>query len=75
MLDHYSNFPPPSHPQAIEEVVKLLKQKNESYDETNLRKITTNVIEAIPCLGSYTGWYASLKGDVIKNVMIQYDAL
>ena len=75
MLDHYSNFPPPSHTQAIEEVVKLLKQKNAFYDETNLRKITTNVIEAIPCLGSYTGWYVSVRGDVIKNVMIQYDAL
>lgn len=75
MLDHYSNFPPPSHHQVIEEVVKILKEKNVSYDETNLRKITTNVIEAIPCLGSYTGWYSSVRGDVIKNVIIQYDAM
>jgi hypothetical protein len=74
MLDYYSNFPPPSHTEAIEEVVRLLKQKNAEYDESKLRKITTDIIEKIPCLGSYTGWYVSVKGDVIKNVINQYDA-
>jgi hypothetical protein len=74
MLDYYSNFPPPSHAEAIEEVVRLLKQKNAAYDETKLREITTDLIQKIPCLGSYTGWYVTVKGDVTKNVIIQYDA-
>lgn len=72
MLDHYSNYPPPSQKVAIEEVINEIKKSKLSYDEDKLRKIATEVIVSMPSLGSYTGWYVGFRGDAIKNVLIQY---
>ena len=66
MLDYYSNFPAPSKEVAIEEVVKEILKINSN--ESLIREITTEVINKMPSLGSYTGWYVGFKGDAIKNV-------
>ena len=52
MMDYYSNFSPPTR----EEVIKEFKRDS--------RK----VINGIPSLGSYTGWYVGFKMDAIKMV-------
>ena len=68
MLDYYSYYPSPSKEEAIEEVVKaIIKYKNE-VDEVRVREITTDIINKTPSLGSYTGWYVTVKNDMIKHV-------
>ena len=66
MLDYYSNFPSPSKKEAIEEVVKEILKINSN--ETLIRETTTDVINKMPSLGSYTGWYVGFKGDAVKSV-------
>ena len=66
MLDYYSYYPPPSRQDAIEEVVKEVLKVNSN--ETLIRETATEVINKMPSLGSYTGWYAGFKGDAVKSV-------
>ena len=66
MLDYYSNFPSPSKKEAIEEVVKEILKFNSN--ESLIRETTTEVINKMPSLGSYTGWYVGFKGDAVKSV-------
>lgn len=68
MLDYYSYYPCPSKEEAIEEVVKAIIHYKSDVDKSRVREITTDIINKIPCLGSYSGWYATVKIDVIKNV-------
>jgi len=68
MMDYYSNFPPPSKVDAIKEVVQACKIKVD-IDETVLLDTVTDVINEMPSLGSYTGWYVSFKGDAINMVL------
>jgi hypothetical protein len=58
MMDWYSNYPAPSKEEAIREVTK----------ETGEEEWAREIIEKMPSLGSYTGWYAGYKGDVIKEI-------
>jgi hypothetical protein len=73
MLDYYSNFPPPSRPEAIKEVVKectiKISLKKLSVSDTLLNDTATQIVNEMPSLGSYTGWYVSFKNDAIKMVM------
>ena len=73
MLDYYSNFPPPSIPNAIEEVIKECKIKlslnKKIVDDKLLRDTCTKVVTDMPSLGSYTGWYVGFKNDAIDTVM------
>jgi hypothetical protein len=72
MLDYYSNFPPPSRENAIEEVIKECKTKHtipSNVDEKVLRDTATKVVTEMPSLGSYTGWYVGFRGDAIKMVL------
>jgi hypothetical protein len=73
MLDYYSNFPAPTRPDAIEEVIKACKIKlslnKKVYEDKLLRDISTQVITDMPSLGSYTGWYVGFKNDAINSVM------
>lgn len=57
-MDWYSNYPAPSKEEAIKEV-KLATGEEEWARE---------IIEQMPSLGSYTGWYAGFKGDVIGEI-------
>ena len=66
MLDYYSNFPAPSKEVAIEEVVKEILKI--SPNESLIRETATDVINKMPSLGSYTGWYVGFKGDAVKSV-------
>ena len=66
MLDYYSYYPAPSKEVAIEEVVKEILKINSN--ETLIRETATKVINNMPSLGSYTGWYAGFKFDAIKSV-------
>ena len=45
----------------------IIKYKNE-VDEVRVREITTDIINKTPSLGSYTGWYVTVKNDMIKHV-------
>ena len=58
MMDWYSNYPAPSKEEAIKEVTKA----------TGEEEWAREIIEKMPCLGSYTGWYVGFKGDVIKEI-------
>lgn len=69
MMDHYSNFPPPSRPAAIEEVIKECKKINNQLDDTLLRDTATKIVNEMPSLGSFTGWYVGFRGDAVKMVM------
>jgi hypothetical protein len=72
MLDYYSNFPPPSRENAIEEVFNECKTKHtlsKNVDDTLLRETATKVVTEMPSLGSYTGWYVGFRGDAIKMVL------
>ena len=73
MLDYYSNFPPPSRPNAIEEVIKACKIKlslnKKIVDDILLSDVCTQVVTDMPSLGSYTGWYVGFKNDAIDAVM------
>jgi hypothetical protein len=64
MLDYYSNFPSPSKEEAIKEVLKEFK------DQPGAEQIITENIMKRESLGSHTGWYVSIKKDVIKEVKI-----
>lgn len=61
MLDYYSYYPPPSKEEAIKEVIAHFK-------EVDVREIATEVINEMPSLGSYTGWYMGFKKDAIQMV-------
>ena len=57
-MDWYSNYPAPSKEEAIKEVTK----------ETGEEEWAREIITSMPSLGSYTGWYAGFKGDVISEI-------
>jgi len=57
-MDWYSNYPAPSKEEAIREVSK----------ETGEPEWAREIITEMESLGSYTGWYAGFKGDVIKEI-------
>lgn len=76
MMDYYSNFPAPGKPEAIKEVVnecKKLITKNEliinELTDEKILETATQVVNAMPSLGSYTGWYVSFRGDAVKEVL------
>lgn len=58
MMDWYSNYPAPSKEEAIKEVTLT----------TGEQEWAREIITAMPSLGSYTGWYAGFKGDVIAEI-------
>ena len=58
MMDWYSNYPSPSKEEAIKEVTLA----------TGEEEWAREIIEKMPSLGSYTGWYAGFKGDVIGEI-------
>ena len=58
MMDWYSNYPAPSKEEAIKEVALT----------TGEEEWAREIITEMPSLGSYTGWYAAVKGDVIANI-------
>ena len=66
MMDYYSNYPPPSREDAIEEVIR---QVQKSHNPDNLRELCTIVVNNMPSLGSYTGWYVSFRPDAVKEVL------
>ena len=57
-MDWYSNYPAPSKVEAIKEVIL----------STGEEEWAREIIEQMPSLGSYTGWYAGFKGDVIAEI-------
>ena len=61
MLDYYSYYPAPSREEAIKELVAHFK-------EVDVKDIATIVINEMPSLGSYTGWYTGFKKDAIQMV-------
>ena len=61
MLDYYSYYPAPSREEAIKEIVAHFK-------EVDVKDIATSVINEMPSLGSYTGWYVGFKKDAIEMV-------
>jgi hypothetical protein len=58
MMDWYSNYPSPSKEEAIKEVTK----------ETGEEEWAREIIMGMSSLGSYTGWYAGFKKDVISEI-------
>jgi len=58
MMDWYSNYPAPSREEAIREVTL----------STGEEEWAREIITGMPSLGSYTGWYAAFKGDVIAEI-------
>jgi hypothetical protein len=58
MMDWYSNYPAPSKEEAIREVTLL----------TGEEEWAKEIITGMESLGSYTGWYAGFKGDVIHEI-------
>lgn len=58
MMDWYSNYPAPSKEEAIKEVSLT----------TGEEEWAREIITSMPSLGSYTGWYAGFKGDVIAEI-------
>jgi hypothetical protein len=61
MLDYYSYYPPPSRDDAIKELIAHFK-------DVEVKEIATRVINNMPSLGSYTGWYMGFKKDAIQMV-------
>lgn len=57
-MDWYSNYPSPSKEEAIKEVALT----------TGEEEWAREIITEMPSLGSYTGWYAGFKGDVIAEI-------
>lgn len=57
-MDWYSNYPAPSKEEAIKEVTL----------STGEEEWAREIIMKMPSLGSYTGWYAGFKGDVIGEI-------
>jgi hypothetical protein len=68
MMDYYSNFPPPSREDAIKEVINVFKGED-------VKDIVEKVINGMPSLGSYTGWYAGFKMDAIQMVKDEKERL
>ena len=58
MMDWYSNYPAPSKEDAIKEITK----------ETGESEWAIEIITGMTSLGSYTGWYAGIRGDVISEI-------
>ena len=58
MMDWYSNYPSPSKEEAIREVTLA----------TGEGEWAREIITGMASLGSYTGWYAGFKGDVISEI-------
>ena len=58
MMDWYSNYPSPSKEEAIKEVTLA----------TGEEEWAREIITGMSSLGSYTGWYAGFKGDVIAEI-------
>ena len=69
MMDYYSNFPPPSREEAAKEVVQRVLLNYADYDKDKMLEICTKVVNDMPSLGSYTGWYVSFRSDAIKEVI------
>ena len=59
MMDYYGNFPPPLKEDAIQEVI------NTVGEEKIVRRIMSDLD-----LGSWTGWYVSVKPNTIKRVKV-----
>lgn len=57
-MDWYSNYPAPSKEEAIKEVALT----------TGEEEWAREIIMEMPSLGSYTGWYAGFKSDVIAEI-------
>lgn len=57
MLDYYSNYAGPTTEEAIKELIKA----------TGNEKIVREKMEG-ETIGSYTGWYSSMKQDKIKEI-------
>jgi len=57
MLDYYSNYAGPTNEEAIKELIKA----------TGNEKIVREKMEG-ETIGSYTGWYSSMKQDKIKEI-------
>ena len=66
MLDYYSYYPAPSRDEAIKEIIAHFK-------EIDVKDIATSVINEMPSLGSYTGWYVGFKKDAIEMVKERLD--
>ena len=62
MMD-YSNFPPPSRAEAATQVL-LEVQKVKPGDH-----FCKEVVDAMPSLGSCTGWHVLFKWDAVKAVI------
>ena len=58
MMDWYSNYPSPSKEEAIKEITLSTGEEDWARE----------IIMKMPSLGSYTGWYAGFKGDVIAEI-------
>lgn len=71
MMDWYSNFPPPSREEAVKEVVKKVTTDFPDYDKEKLLNICKKVVNDMPSMGSYTGWYVLFQDDAIKEVKEQ----
>ena len=57
-MDWYSNYPAPSKEEAIKELTLTTGEKEWARE----------IIMGMQSLGSYTGWYAGFKGDVIAEI-------
>jgi hypothetical protein len=66
MLDYYSYYPAPTRDEAIKEIIAHFK-------EIDVKDIATSVINEMPSLGSYTGWYVGFKKDAIEMVKERLD--
>jgi hypothetical protein len=66
MLDYYSYYPAPTRDEAIKEIIAHFK-------EIDVKDIATSVINEMPSLGSYTGWYVGFKKDAIEMVKQRLD--
>jgi hypothetical protein len=65
MMDNYSNFQAPSREEAAEEVlIEVQKIK-----PGNHLSVCREVVDAMPSLGSLTGWNVFFKKDAIQLVL------
>lgn len=65
MMDYYSNFQPPSREDAAAEVLVEV-QKIKPGDHLS---VCREVVNAMPSLGSMTGWNVFFKKDAIQLVL------
>jgi len=66
MMDYYSNYPPPSREEAIKEVMNQVKK---THNPDNLKEICEKVVNEMPSLGSWTGWYVEFRKDAVNMVL------